>query len=68
MNIHYTETNRFRIVPLYQGHEGFDVVDKGSGEVVAHTKMLYEAEGLILSSKKILGRTTIGSAAEVKHY
>ena len=71
MAIHYTETNRFEIVPRYQGLSpvGFDVVDKSIGEVFAHVKMLYEAEEIILSSTKQFGIKAItGSAAEVKPY
>jgi len=70
MVIHYTETNSFRIVPKYQGLSpvGFDVVDKDTNDVVVQTRMLYEAEEFILSSRRIMGGSTVGSAAEVEHY
>ena len=70
MIVHYAESKKLKIIPKYQGLsiDGFDVVNKKTDEVVSHTKMLCEAEQIVLSDKPLTGKITFGSAAEIEHY
>ena len=63
MIVHYAENKELKIVPAAKG---FDVVRKKTGEIVIHTKMLYEAEKFILF--KLVEKSMVDSAAEFRSY
>ncbi|MFC1995817.1 hypothetical protein ACFLVM_02970 [Chloroflexota bacterium] len=70
--ITYLETNGMKVVPIYRGNHilGFDVENAATGEVLAHRKLLQDAERFVIDGvkEKESKEDMFRSAADINAY